>query len=101
MIDTEARAVFVIGVTTEMIKSMSGYNHCDKRNKMINREAISTKYLWYINKEDWEYILLYIANEERNEEFIFQLREKVIQIEGTKEIIHEVLQFIENIKTYL
>ena len=67
----KARAVFNIGATMGIIKYMSGYNHFERRNKMINREAISTQCPRYIDKEDWEHILLCIVNKDCNEEFIY------------------------------
>ena len=84
-----------------MIKCISGYNHSGIRNKLVNSEAMLTQCPRCINKEDQEYVLLCVANEDCNDEFIYQLKKKAIQVEGTKEIIYKVLQFINDIKTYL
>ena len=41
------------------------------------------------------------SNEKRREEFIFILKEKLLKMEGMEEVIHEVLQIIDDIKNYL
>ena len=68
---------------------------------MINGNRLTNQCLRYIVIENQEHVILCIANEDRNDKFLCQLKEKVLKIEGTEEIIHKVLQFIEDIKIYL
>ena len=101
LINAKARAVFGMGSTTGMIKYMGGYNYYSTRNRIINSNSIMNQCSRCINIENWKHVILCIVNEERNTDFIFQLKEKMLLIEGMEEITYKAMQFIENMRNYL
>ena len=72
LIDSEARASFSGRATNSMLKIVCGYIRC-------------------IERESWEHIILCVKNEELREEFLFTLKEKLLAVEGTEDVIHETL----------
>ena len=53
MIDLESREIFKAGVTQSALKCVTRYNHCRKRYKIINLNAICSKCLQCNKEKIW------------------------------------------------
>ena len=91
MVDHEVRAKFYEGATTSVLKCLSSFNHHTKRHDLINKECNNNKCPWYLEEEDWEHVLLHVANEEAHEEFLFWLWERLIKSESANRVSYEIL----------
>jgi len=88
LIDLEARECFGVGTSVGMIKSLARYNHHGGWHAKVNKIEIDDDYPRCINPENYEHILLCHQNEELRVEFLFLLKEKVLKVEGTDEVVH-------------
>ena len=68
---------------------------------MINKIDVRDKYPCCVEKENWEHVLKYSKNTNQRQEFLFTLKEKLLVVEGTDEVVHKVLQIMDDIKNYL
>ena len=101
LIGSEARVLFSGGAINSILKIVCRYNHHGARNMMINKVRVKDDCPQYIEREFWEHIILCIKNKEIRDKFLFTLKEKLLAIEGMEDVIHEILQMIEDIKNYL
>ena len=66
----------------------------------MNKESIANECPRCLEVEDWEYVLLYITNEEVHYEFLFRLKARLIELEDADQVAHEIMTFISDISQY-
>jgi len=100
-VDYQARLRFYEGATAGVLKCTSRFNHHLDRHQKINKESMANKCSRCLEAKDWEHVLLWIANEEVYDKFLFWLKARLIESENADQVAHKILQFVNNISQYL
>lgn len=98
-VDIKARNVFTGGVRSSVLKSSCGYNHCNIRENLFNKEK-ETKCPRCMNEESWDHVIRCPALEEMRNEYCENMKEMLSKIKFYENKVREVQGLLSDVKKY-
>ena len=100
-IDIEARNCFSQGVGVGMLKCVTGYNHYDNRNKVINSRLVENKCPRCNADESWEHVILCPGANKMKSIYFRTLKEDIKKIKNIEHLDHMIDLIFTDLKSYL